>query len=171
MNQYKVPSIITQVESESPSPGYPVCAWDHSESIINKDSYALTLKPLETISGINGILYRNATNQLWTTGYNFQNTGTITGIEVIVNCQRLARVQDYVIQLCLNGELIGENKASLSVADFKTYGSETDLWDTELTADNLNDTFGVVVSLQSNIQYPHRDLAYIDQVAIRVHYG
>lgn len=171
MEQLKSPSIILQQSGESPSPGFPTCSWDHSESIISKDNYAITVKPLETIPGVNGILYRNATSQLWTSGYNFNNTGTIVGIEVLLNAQRLARVQDYVVQLCLNGELIGDNKANEDLSNSKVYGSNTDLWGTELTADMLNTTFGVVLSFQSHMYYPHRDLGYIDQVSIRVHYG
>jgi hypothetical protein len=43
------------------------------------------------------------------------------------------------------------------------------MWGTELTSEQLADpTFGIVISFKSNVIYPHTDLAYVNQVALRV---
>jgi hypothetical protein len=172
MNNTFSPNVITQKDGDVPVPGAETIAWTHSELIISADNYATTVTPLSTISGTNGVLYRYATKQLWTSDYRCNATGELLGIELILNSQRLARVQDYVIQLCLNDELIGENKHNPMAANLQIYGSPTDLWGTELTAEDVNDpSFGVVVSMQSNDSRPHKDAGYIDQIALRIHYA
>ena len=85
--------------------------------------------------------------------------------------------------MTLGGELIGNNYAvDIStqyaymhniplIAECNIYGGENDLWGTDLTSANLLDpTFGAVLSFQSNEMLPHRDLAYINQIAIQVNY-
>jgi len=116
---------------------------------------------------------------------------TILGIECQINVQRAARIEDLIIQLTLNGTLIGDNYASTinpvqsdmytgdfttplnPVGDYNIYGSPADLWGTTgLTASDLaNSTFGIVVSFKSNAIYPHRDLVYVSQVGLRITYG
>jgi hypothetical protein len=117
---------------------------------------------------------------------------TILGVEFNLAMERYTRVEDLLIQLTLGGVLIGENKASTInpvPADIYTgddygvimdppgnnytYGSSTDLWGTSgLTAANVSDpTFGIVVSFKSNPAFPHRDLAYLYQLGIRITYA
>ena len=116
---------------------------------------------------------------------------TILGVELAVYVQRAGRVEDLVVQLVRNGELIGDNRASAvnpvqsdmytgdfttpinPVGDYNVYGSSTDLWGTtDLTAANIaNSTFGVAISFKSNEIYPHRDIAYLSQVALRITYA
>ena len=78
---------------------------------------------------------------------------------------------DETIQLCLEDDLIGENRADLNLDPIKVYGGNTDLWSTEnLSMSNIQDpTFGVVVRLQSHPSFPHRDGAYINAVELRIH--
>jgi len=59
------------------------------------------------------------------------------------------------------------------VGDYNIYGSPTDLWGTTgLTASNIsNSTFGIVISFRSNVIYPHTDIAYVDQVGLRITYA
>lgn len=122
---------------------------------------------------------------------NSNGTELVQGIELLLDVKRVARIEDLVIQLTLNGQLIGDNLAStinpvqsdMYTGDFTTpvnpvgdrhiYGSGTDLWGTTgLTAANIADpTFGVVVSFKSNPIYPHKDLAYLSQVALRITYA
>ena len=115
---------------------------------------------------------------------------TIQGIELELDIKRAARIEDLVIQLTLGGVLIGDNLAStinpvqsnmytgdnvpaVPVGDINIYGGSTNMWGTTgLTADNISDpTFGVVVSFKSNQIYPHTDLAYLSQTALRITYG
>jgi hypothetical protein len=186
-----LPSIIEQVHSVNSVTGRPSIQWDHSESIISTDSAASTRGTLYTISGFWQEKFYSETSQLNTSGYNIPaNSGTLVGIELSLNARRVARIQDLVIQLILNGELIGENRASLinpiqadmytadtavmldPIDDFNIYGSSTDLWGTTLSAQDITDaSFGVAISFRSNMIYPHRDTVYLDQVGIRLTYA
>ena len=188
---FYAPSNIAQVENFNSVTGQPSINWKHSELAINTNSYAVTESGLYTISGLWMEKFRSETSELWCTGIPFpQQEGTISGIEVQLNVQRVARVQDLVIQLTLGGELIGENRASdinpvqsnmytgdydltpIPINNYNIYGSPTDMWGTELTSADINDgTFGVVISFQSNSVMPHRDLVYVDQLAVRVTYA
>ena len=116
---------------------------------------------------------------------------TILGIEFQLGMQRASRIEDLIIQLTLNGELIGNNYASTvnpvqsdmytgdfttpltPVGDLNIYGGSTDLWGTtNLTSANIADpTFGIVISFRSNIIYPHRDICYVNQASLRITYA
>lgn len=131
--------------------------------------------------------------QIAITGYSTQVPGLtqVAGIELALNVQRAGRIQDLKIKLVLNGvEIANSNNLASTinpvqtdmntgdfttpqdpVGDFSIYGGPADLWGTALTASDVADpTFGVVVSFQSNATYPHRDLAYLSQVALRITY-
>ena len=148
-------------------------AWTHSDDAISKTTYAVSAEPLHTIPGLWQEIYASRTNQLICTGFNFNLVGTgVQGIEVQVGSIRLARIQDYIIQLTLNGELIGDNLADGNIQDLKIFGSNSSLWGTNLTIDNINDpTFGIVVAFRSHVSIPHRDLIYVDQIAMRITYA
>jgi len=97
---------------------------------------------------------------------------TILGIEVQFNSLRVNRVQDYIVQLVLNGALVGDNIADPITDNLKTYGSPTNLWNSSIAlTDVSNATFGVAISLRSNVLTPHSDLGYLDQVRMRITYG
>jgi len=116
---------------------------------------------------------------------------TILGVELALYVQRAGRIQDLVVQLVRNGQLIGDNRASTvnpvqsdtntgefttpvnPVGDYNIYGGSSDLWGTTgLTSANIADsTFGVAISFKSNETYPHRDIAYLSQVALRITYA
>jgi hypothetical protein len=181
---------ITQVASINDITLQPTIPWEHSENVINESQYAVTKSGLYTISGLWMEKFRSSTNELWTTSYNIPNFGSVVGIELQVGVQRAARISDLVIQLTLNGELIGYNYASginpvqsdmytaefttpmAPIGDYHIYGGNSDMWGTTLTSTDIaNATFGAVVSFQSNQIVPHRDLAYLDQVAIRITYA
>ena len=183
-NQVQIVDSITQLNS---------IPWQNLEHISDNMSWASTVKPLHTISGMWMEKFLSKTNQLWLTGFNFTSTGTLTGIEFQLGIQRAARIEDFVIQLTLNGELIGNNLASTvnpvesnmytgeymespvppqPVGDFNVYGASDNLWDTELTSTTIQDpTFGIVISFKSNEIYPHTDLCYVNQVALRATYA
>lgn len=168
----------------------------HQDSIdwVNQPgSCATTSKPLYTISGLWMEKFLSNTSQLWCTAYNIPNANrTVQGIEFKLVMERYSRVEDLLIQLTLNGELIGENRASTinpTVANMYTadtfeppveapgndytYGSTTDMWGTTglTSADIADPTFGIVVSFKSNVAIPHRDLAYLYQLGVRITYA
>jgi len=175
---------------------------DSSVSLISSGYFSFPYSPGDTAGNVN-LFATNLTGGkpfpaiVQTTNYTpavpstVAYVPTILGVELQLGIQRVARIEDLVIQLTLNGELIGDNLAStvnpvqsdMYTGDFTTpldpvgdshiYGGTTDLWGTAgLTTANIADpTFGVVVSFKSNPIYPHRDLAYLSQVALRITYA
>lgn len=105
------------------------------------------------------------------TGFNFLNVpSSIAGIEVKLTMNRFGRITDDTVQLCLNNELIGENRANLLLDPIKTYGNENDLWETTvLNSDVLNSSFGIILRFQSHPRWPHKSTPMIDSVQIRIH--
>jgi hypothetical protein len=105
-------------------------------------------------------------------GFNFINLpDTLSGIELRLSTQRRGRVTDDTIQLCFDDNVIGDNQANLIVDPVKIYGNETSLWSVKnLSMATIQDSkFGVVIRLQSHLNYPHRDEAYINAVELRIH--
>jgi hypothetical protein len=165
--------------------------WNYNPNTLGENAYAVTARPLYTMSGFWQEKFQSSTDQLWCTGYKFPDTGrTVLGIELELDIKRAARIEDLVVQLTLNGSLIGNNLASIinpvqadmytaeranyptPVPDYSIYGGSANMWGTALTSANIaNSTFGVVISFQSNVIYPHKDLAYIHKARLRVTYA
>jgi hypothetical protein len=184
------PTAIRQVALTDQATGRPSIPWHFDPTQINSVSPASTTDSLYTISGLWMEKFLSLTNQLWLTGFHIPNNGqTPIGIELQLNTYRQSRIEDLTIQLCFDGELIGLNHASQEnpvqssmytgdnppahpVGDYNIYGSGTDMWETTLTNEQLADpTFGIVIGFKSNTIYPHRDLAHVDQVGIRITYA
>jgi hypothetical protein len=166
--EFLIPNQIVQVQDTAKD-----ILWNHSDEIISKDSYAVSSDTLHTIPGLYQEVFASRTARLVCTNFNFNIAGaTILGVELRLGSIRLARIQDFLIQLTLNGEPIGDNIADVVISDLKIYGGASNTWGTPLTvADVNNSTFGVSIALRSNILIPHKDLAYIDQVAVRITYA
>jgi len=190
---YYSPTAINQVNIPNDITGIPSIDWIFNPQAITTTAEAVSKKGLYTISGLWMEKFLSNTSQLWCTQLNIpDNGGTVVGIELLLGIQRASRIEDLLIQLTLNGELIGNNYASTinpvqssmytgdymetpqqPVGDIGNYGGPSDLWGTTgLTSANIADpTFGIVVSFRSNEIYPHNDLAYLNQVALRITYG
>jgi len=185
------PTSISNINIPNEITGIPSIDWKYNPIALAPGAYATSKKPLYTVSGLWMEKFLSNTSQLWCTGYKIpSSSGTIVGIELQLNIQRQARIEDLIIQLTLNGQLIGNNYASTinpvqsdmytgelleplnPVGDLSIYGGPADLWGTTLTAANVADpTFGVVVSFKSNVIYPHSDTAYLDQASLRITYA
>jgi hypothetical protein len=185
------PATVNQVSIPNEITGWNSIPWHNLDLVVSTDSYASTTEGLYTISGLWMEKFLTNTNQIWLTNFHIPNTGrTIAGIEFQLNVKRLARIEDLIVQLTYDGDLIGDNRAStinpvqsnmytgdfdappVPLADYNIYGSPTDLWGATITNAMLSDpSFGVVVSLKSNQIYPHRDLALVNQVALRITYA
>ena len=177
--------IIPQSIIQVPDSDFPSISWKNLENVSSATFYAESTQPLYCISGLWQERFRTKTNKLIATNFNIPVMGSnVTGIEVQTHILRKARIEDYIIQLTLNGELIGQNKADMTSAkeayyenkqqatDFQIYGSPTDLWNTNLTlSDVQNVTFGVAIAYQSNEMIPHRDLVLFNQLAIRIYFA
>ena len=185
------PHTLTNVTIPNQITGYDSIDWNFDPSTLSPDAVATSKKSLYTISGFWMEKFLSNTSQLWCTGYNIPNKGPVQGIELRLAIARAARIEDLLIQLTLNGDLIGDNLASninpvqsdVNTSDFTTplnpvgdmhiYGAEDNMWGTTgLTAADIADpTFGVVISFKSNIIYPHRDIVYLSQASIRITYA
>ena len=187
---YSPRALATKAEYNSITNQWSI-PWNWNPNGIDSNTTAITTRPLYTISGLWMEKFLSNTDQIWCTKFNIPNSlNTISGIEVELGMQRAARIEDLIIQLTLNDQIIGDNRASTvnpvqsdmytgdyttplnPVGDYNIYGSSTDLWGTTLTSANItNSTFGVVISFKSNQIYPHSDLAYVNQVGIRITYA
>lgn len=191
LTNFLTPTIITQLANTNNITGKPSIPWANPNLIKSNDVFAVTEGCLYTISGFWSEKFFSETNQLHATGFGFADThAQVLGIELQLNVQRKARIQDLVIQLMLNGQLIGDNLASTinpvqnnmytadttvplnPVGDFHIYGGGDNLWGTNLTSTNIADpSFGVAISFRSNDTVPHHDQVYLDQVALRITYA
>jgi hypothetical protein len=189
--RFFTPTNIQNVTVPNEITGQNSIDWVNLNRITGNDSYTETVSGLYTIPGLWMEKFLSNTSQVWLTSFNIpSNSQTLTGIEFQLNIQRAARIQDLLIQLTLGGELIGNNYASTinpvqsdmytadttaplnPIGNYNIYGSSTDLWGTELTSSTLTDpTFGIVISFKSNQEFPMRDLAYVNQVALRMTYA
>jgi hypothetical protein len=186
---FYTPTTITQQTIPNEITGIPSIDWNYSAPI-TPENQATSSKSLYTISGLWMEKFLSNTSQLWCTGLNIPTNAAVAGVEFELGIRRNARIEDLVIQLTYNGELIGDNRASTinpvqsdmytgdyttplnPVGDYSVYGSQTDLWGVDFSTVNVTDpSFGIVVSFRSNQIYPHRDLAYLDQLGIRITYA
>jgi hypothetical protein len=106
------------------------------------------------------------------TGYNFLYLpDVVTGIEARLTADRRGRITDEQTLLCLNGTMMGDNKADLLLDPKKTYGGETDRWGMEnlSRADLQNSSFGITIRFQSHPHWPHSDGAAVDSVELRIY--
>jgi hypothetical protein len=170
------PTIFSTINSLNPDSGQAPIEWKDTYLAGTTDNHASTITPLYTINGLWTEKYFSTTEHLYCTQFRFPLVSRpIAGIELRVNVQRAALIEDLLIQLTLGDRvLIGENKASTinPVDDFHIYGSPSDLWGTTLTpADVAQDSFGIALAYRSNQIYPHRDLLYLNQVALRITYA
>ena len=168
---FLIPSTVTQVTDDNG------IAWSNILGSVDRDpsgsQSAVTSKELYTISGLWQERFASKTNQLWFTNFSFNPVGTVLyGIEVEFNSIRGNRVQDYLVQLVLNGVLVGDNVADPSTDNIKTYGGPTNLWNSNISiSDVTSATFGVAIAFRSNVTIPHKDTGYLDQLRMRITYG
>jgi hypothetical protein len=157
---------------------------DSSVSVIGSGYMGSYYYPGDTAGNVNLTMVSTTVNSkafpiaIQTTNYapavpsTISYVPTILGIEVQFNSLRVNRVQDYIVQLVLNGALVGDNIADPITDNLKTYGSPTNIWNSSIAlTDMSNATFGVAISLRSNVLTPHSDLGYLDQVRMRITYG
>lgn len=163
---YRFPSIVNQVTAYDES-----VTWDDVNEVTNETVYSQTDVRIYNLA-IRDALYRSTmANQLWCTGFGFTGVGTVVGVELRLITQRLARIQDYTIQLVYNDQLVGENYANLVAENDQLYGGVDDMWGTALTGAQVMDvSFGVMVELGHNRVIPHADTGYIDAIEMRIFY-
>lgn len=149
-------------------------AWDDSKSFVElKDFDGRLLPSIGTLYHIARSPKPDIKNKTWflrLTNFSFQNLpAVLSGIEVKVDARRYGRAQDETVQLCLNGNYIGDNFASPDVAPQKVYGGQTELWNSGIDIAAIsNSTFGITVRFQAHKSWPHKDPILLDSVQIRI---
>lgn len=171
---WTLPSTVSQyAETEADSVHVAWDNFDNFSALKNLDLKSLgTIGYLEHISRSPKPDIKNKTWYLRATGFSFVNLPTtITGIEARVSARRYGRVVDDTVQLCFNGNSLGENQAELSTLPAIVYGSPTSNWGAgNLTLENLQDSsFGIIVRFQAHPHWPHRSPIYLDAIEIRIH--
>jgi hypothetical protein len=135
----------------------------------SKDSFRTsTVAPLTHIPVSRTVSIRNKT---WFLHCRFQlgaEPGQINGIQVQIQMDRGARIIDDTIQLDKNGELLGENQATLDILSLKTYGNTWGLnWSNIDPYDLTSGNFGLRLRFQSNFTTPHTTTPAIDFIRMR----
>jgi hypothetical protein len=164
--KWQIPRIITQDESD------PEAVLWNSLNLGVTDQYIHTVKELYRISLASEAYISNYAALLYFTDFNFNVSGTVQGVELEFQSQRLSRINDKIVQLVYNNELIGKNQKLEIAENRQTYGSAMLTWDAELNPTIINsNTFGVAIQLEANKTTPFSELAYIDYVRLRVYYS
>ena len=125
--------------------------------------------PVRSISTSFGTFTREESNSLLFTGFGMPDAIPL-GIEVRLVTQRLARIQDKVIQLWDGTQTIGENRQNLRAENDQVYGGDFDRWGlrSDYAIPTASPDFGVVVDLQPHTEYPCSDTVYIRSVTMRL---
>ena len=105
------------------------------------------------------------------TNFNFVGLPqTLSGIELKISMNRVGRITDETVQLCLNNDLKGLNHATRDLSLIKIYGSETDMWETNLNMQDIqHPSFGIILRFQSHPNWPHKSTPLVDAVELRIH--
>lgn len=172
-SNWALPTTIEQYSEEGAESVH--VPWNSDENFNNiktKNGKSLkTIRDLVHIARDPKIDITEKTYFLRCTGFTFVNLpNTVSGVELKITSNRFGRITDDVIQLTLNGNLIGENYASLSLEPIKIYGNEDDKWNTDLTSQNiLSNSFGVVIRFKSHPSWPHKSNIFLDCIELRIH--
>lgn len=128
-----------------------------------------TVRPLTGVTSTGtGRLLTVEANSLLFTAFGFDTgTYTVQGIEVQLVTQRLARIQDRVVQLHYQ-QLVGNNLADLAAEDLQHYGSADNLWGLDQALPWNSSQFGVVIDLQPHTSIPSNNTALIFSVSMRL---
>lgn len=164
--EFHFPQTIQQV-----SPVDGSISWNTDYSLDSKDNFNATDDRLYRIPRTDRQVTVNYANQLWCTNFNFTGIGTVQGIELELRTQRLARIQDYVIQLTYDGELVGDNLYNDLAGNYQLYGGPSVLWGRSwINTEIQSSSFGIVIQLGPNKRIPHKDTGYIDSVALKIYH-
>jgi len=146
--------------------------WDSTGDFVYLKSKDLTktstVAPLIHIPVSRTVSIRNKT---WFLHCRFQlgtEPGQINGIQVQIQMDRGSRIVDDTIQLDKNGELLGENQATLDMLSLKTYGNTWGLnWSNINPYTLTSGNFGLRLRFQSSFTTPHCTTPSIDFIRMR----
>lgn len=171
---WTLPTIVSQYAEEGAEHAHiPWNELDNFSSLKSLNGKSIqTTRPLLHIARSPKLDIRMKTYYIRATGFDFQNLpDVISGVEARLTSNRLGRIVDETIQLCLDSNLVGDNQATLPILPIKVYGGSSNLWNTSglSLSDVQNSTFGIAVRFQSHHDWPHKDPAFIDAIELRIH--
>lgn len=142
------------------------------ESVINNDKLnILTSENLFRIARSPKSDLTTKTYFLKFKNFNFINVPEIiSGIELRLITNRRGRVMDDTIQLIHGDNILGNNKADHEILQNKIYGSATDLWNSNITKNQILDkNFGILLRFKSHNKFPHKDPMFLNSVEMRIY--
>ncbi len=160
-NKLYYPQIVESLDSQE-------IPFSDGDVTLDSVSNITTQRPVLGIAHSSGRLTVEGSQSLVFRKFSIPPGLLVQGLELELTVDRLARIQDRVIQLWYQGSAQGQNRADLSAANFTVYGGAEDLW-TASGIDFSSDSFGVVIDLQPHTQYPSSNLIYFRSLALRVY--
>lgn len=139
--------------------------WTDYSGLLDQTRDIISVAPLRATSVSTGALTRQEANSLVFRDFGFVVAGDVVGIELRLNVDRLARIQDRTIQLYYNGA-VGRNLANLLSENQQVYGG--DLWALTEPLAWTEAAFGVIIDLQPHQSYPSNNPAVIRSVELRL---
>jgi hypothetical protein len=145
---------------------------------VSGPSSLTTTKPLMHIARSPKYDITDKTWFLRATGFNFTNVSSINNISLSVKMNRGGRISDDTIQLCYQGELIGENQSFpaighngySSLEPVSIYNGDTSKWQVpEINPSMIMDSsFGIVLRYRSHPNWPHKIAPILYAVELQI---
>ena len=142
--------------------------WTDYSGLLDQTRDIISVAPLRATSTSTGALTRQEANSLVFRNFGFDNVGDVAAVELRLNVDRLARIQDRTIQLYYNGA-VGRNLADPLSENQQVYGG--DLWGLTEPLAWTNSEFGVIIDLQPHQSYPSSNPVVIRSVELRLRLG
>lgn len=144
-------------------------AFTDGDATLDQTFLLASQTPVSGVATSRGPLVQRGSRSLIFTGFNFPTGLTVLGIELELVVDRLARVQDRVIQLWFN-QPIGLNKRNLLSENRQLYGGGSDLWSLPEGFNSWSaPNFGVIIDLQPHTEYPSNNLVYFRSLSLSLY--
>lgn len=152
-------------------------SWLLPSSVVNHESGQVAWTgsfPLETVAPLTGVatsggsLVRQGSNALRLSFPVALSGTTVGGLSFRISSQRLARIEDSIIQLWNGTSLVGINHAQRSTENLQTVGGAEDTWAVDLS--QWNSQWAVVVDFEPAARTPSANRLIVYEFALRFHY-
>ena len=131
----------------------------HSFKYTDNTMYSITLTPIKILH----------TDRYSTWHYRCHPIpADIVGMEVEIRSHKQGRVEDHQIQLQIEDEPVGDNRAAPNTGDCHRYGSPTDTWGARITFADIN-RLNVLTQYLCSVVEPVGTVT-VDTVLMHIHY-
>ena len=153
-------------------------SWQHPSNIVNHEtdqvawnsSFPLeTQLPLTGVATSTGSMVLQGSNALRLTFPVAHAGRTPTGMSFRINSQRLARIEETVVQLWNGQQLVGTNQAQRSTDNLIVLGGQLNTWAVDLN--QWSDSWAVVVDFAPRAQQPSSNRLIVYEFALRFWYA